>query len=158
MQRTAILALKGLLLALLLTLVACQVYIVPNFAGVTAAIYPDVAYLEIPGIITAVLFLCCVQIALLCVWRLLSLVAKDTIFSQRSYIYVDTILVLIVIATAVALAALFGLVALQIGTGSTQLICLLGVVLGAGSALLVVVLRGLITKAAELQQDLSEVV
>lgn len=157
MQRAAIIALKILLVALVLILLVCQIWLIPNAAWVTGMVYPEVAYLEVPGIIVAVLFLVCVQVALACVWQLLTLVQVGVIFSRRSFIYVDTIIVLICIATAIAIAAFVGLIVLQIGS-SAVIVCLLGSVLGLGSALLMLVMRGLIHKATQLEQDLAEVV
>lgn len=158
MHVRVVIALKVLLVVLLAILVACQIFLVPSLAAVTAAKEPQVAYLQVPGVIVADIFLLCVQIALLCLWRLLSLVAEETIFSPRSYLLVDTILALVLIATGIVITATIGLLAFGIGSGSVLLVCLLGVVLGLSSALLVVVLRGLVRKAAALEHDLSEVV
>lgn len=41
---------------------------------------------------------------------------------------------------------------------SVMLLCVLGVVVGAGLSLLIVVMRGLLRNARQLQQDLAEVV
>lgn len=157
MQRAAIVALRVLIIALLVLLLACQALLVPDVAEVTALNYPDVAFLKVPGIVVAVLFLVCVQLALLCIWQLLGLVQAGTIFSNRAYVYVDTVLVLIGIATAIALVAFVGLTVIG-ATTSANLVCLLGVVLGVSSGLLLFVMRGLVGKATQLEQDLSEVV
>ena len=119
---------------------------------------PDVAFLEVPGILFAVAFLVCVQLALICVWRLLSLVRASVIFSEDAFKWVTGILALVVIATLLILGALVTFQLSGVSVGPLTVICLLGVILGAGFALLVVVLRGLLRQASQLERDLSEVV
>jgi len=50
------------------------------------------------------------------------------------------------------------LLASGVMTPSITLLCVLGIVVGAGLSLLIVVLRGLLRKASRLEHDLSEVV
>ena len=157
MHRTTIIALKALLIVMILFMLAGQAWVIPGVAAQTAAQYPEYAYLEIPGIVVSLLFLVCVQLALVCVWRLLSLVRGSSIFSRDAFKWVDAILALVIVATLLILASLITLTAVGISSPANML-CILGVILGSGFALLVVVLRGLLHKASELEQDLSEVV
>lgn len=158
MNRTAIASLKTLLAVMILLILASQVFVVPGVAETTAYMYPEFAYLKTPGIVITVAFLLCVQLALVCVWRLLSFVRTSTIFSRDAFKWVDGILVLVVIATVIILLAFIILQVAGIGSGPANMIAAFGVVLGSGFALLVVVLRGLLHQASQLEQDLAEVV
>lgn len=157
MQHAVIVTLKALLAVLIAVLLTCQVFLVPAVAAATARVHPEAAFLRTPGIILAVIFLLCVQLGLVCVWRLLSLVRTGTIFSTRSFVLVDTIIALIWIASAIALVAGIGLQLLQIGS-SASIVAFLGAILGTSSALLLIVMRGLIRQATQLQAELAEVV
>jgi hypothetical protein len=158
MNRTAIVTLKALIVVMIVLMLVCQVVVVPSVAEQTAFLNPDVAFLEVPGILFAVAFLVCVQLALVCVWRLLSLVGASVIFSEDAFKWVTGILGLVVVATLLILGALVTFQLSGVSPGPLTVICLLGVILGAGFALLVVVLRGLLRQASQLERDLSEVV
>jgi hypothetical protein len=158
MQRTTIVVLKSLIAVLLALLLACQVFVVPAVAAQSAWRYHEIAYLQVPGIVVGILFLVCVQIVLVCVWRLLSLVRADAIFSQSAFPDVDVSLGAVAGATVLVAIALVTLLLSGVMTPSIALLCVLGIVVGAGLSLLIVVLRGLLRKAWQLEQDLSEVV
>jgi hypothetical protein len=158
MHRTAIVALKSLIVVMIVLILACQVFIVPGVADQMAFRSPEIGYLKVPGILITAGFLLCVQLSLFCVWRLLSLVRGSVIFSEDAFKWVDGILVLVVAATLLILGSFATLQAAGVSSGSVNVICALGVILGAGFALLVVVLRGLLRKASQLEQDLAEVV
>ena len=95
---------------------------------------------------------------LVCVWRLLTLVRADSIFTPRAFVWVDVSLGAVVFATVLVVATLGFLLTAPAGSPSIVLLCLLGIVVGAGLSLLLVVLRGLLRKASQLEHDLSEVV
>ena len=158
MQPRVTLALKTLIAAMLVILVFSQIVVIPAVARGTAEHNPDLAYLEVPGIIGATLFLAAVELVLICIWRLLSLVRTEQIFSPKAFVWID-----VIIGTFVFAGLLIGasLVVLALGRAvnpSITLLGVLGVVVGGALALLVVVMRGLLTKALQLEQDLSEVV
>ena len=158
MHRTTIVVLKALIAALLLLLLCCQIFVVPAVAAQSAVRYSEISYFEIPGTIVGILFLLCVQVVLVCVWRLLSLVREDSIFSESAFPDVDVSLAAVAFATFLVLVALIALSLTGFMTPSITLLLLLGVVVGAGLSLLIVVLRGLLRKASQLEHDLSEVV
>lgn len=158
MARTTIVALKTLIVALLALLLFCQVAVVPAVAAQSALRYGEIAYLQLPGILVGVAFLVCVQVVLVCVWRLLSLVRADSIFSERAFPDVDVSLGAVAFATLLVLVALVTFALTGSATASITLLCLLGVVVGLGLSLLIIVLRGLLRKASQLEHDLSEVV
>lgn len=150
--------LKALIVLLLGLLLASQILVIPEVARITAIRNPDVAQLEVPGIIGAVLFLGLVEVTLVCIWFLLSLVQAERIFRVEAFRYVDVILAALVSAGALILASFIVIVAIRAVSLSLVLLAVLGIVVSAALALLVVVLRGLLRKALELEQDLSEVV
>lgn len=151
-------ALKALIVLLLGLLVASQTVVIPAVARITAIRNPDVDQLEIPGIIGAVIFIGLIEVTLVCVWFLLSLVQTDRIFRVEAFRYVDIILGALVAAGLLILVSYIVIVGSRAVSLSLTLLAVLGIVVSAALALLVVVLRGLLRKALELEQDLSEVV
>lgn len=151
-------ALKALIVLLLGLLVASQTLVIPEVARITAIRNPDVDQLEIPGIIAAVIFIGLIEVTLVCVWFLLSLVQTDRIFRVEAFRYVDIILGALVGAGLLILVSYVVIVGSRAVSLSLTLLAVLGIVVSAALALLVVVLRGLLRKALELEQDLSEVV
>lgn len=158
MHRTAIVTLKALIVVMIVLVLACQAFVVPDVAEQMASRNPEVAYLQLPGIVITIAFLLCVQLALVCVWRLLTLAGASVIFSADAFKWVNGILCLVIAATLLILGSFITLQAAGVASGAVNVICALGVVLGAGFALLVVVLRGLLRQASQLEQDLAEVV
>lgn len=158
MQPRVTAVLKTLIAVMLLLLLASQLLVIPEVARITAIRNPDVAQLEVPGIIGAIIFLALVQVTLLCVWRLLSLVRAERIFSADAFRYVDIILWALAAAGALIAVSYVVIVASRAVSLSLTLLAILGVVVSAALALLVVVMRGLLRKALELEQDMSEVV
>lgn len=158
MHQFTIVSLKSLIAVLLALLVLCQVVVVPVIAAEMAERLPPFAYLQWPGVIAAAIFVLCLQSALVCVWRLLTLAREGIIFNPRAFRYVDAILISIVVATLIVLASLVIISAAQAGSPSIALLGVLGIIVGSILALLVVVMRGLLRKAAELESDLAEVV
>jgi len=158
MHRATVVVLKALIGVLLVLLLICQIFVVPAVAAQSAVRYSEIAFFEIPGTIVGILFLLCVQIVLVCVWRLLSLVREDSIFSESAFPDVDVSLAAVAFATLLVLIALVALSLTGFMTPSITLLLLLGVVVGGGLSLLIVVLRGLLKKASRLEHDLSEVV
>jgi uncharacterized membrane protein YraQ (UPF0718 family) len=158
MNRITIVSLKALIGVLLALLVLCQFAVVPAIASQMADRIPPLAYLQWPGVIAAAIFVLCLQAALVCVWRLLTLTREGVIFNVRAFRYVDVILVAIVVATVVVLGSLVIVTNAEASTPSIALLGVLGIVVGSMLALLMVVLRGLLRKAAQLESDLAEVV
>ena len=116
-------------------------------------------------VVIVILGIATMQVAAVCVWRLLTMVRRGTVFSHAAFRYVD--IVIGAVATASALA--FGLaVALAPGEavapGVVLLVCGVSVVV-AGIALIVLVLRMLLAQAVardaeahHLQDELDAVI
>lgn len=158
MKSPLIQALRVLIALMILLLLVAQTVAVPLVASTFALRYPEFAGLRVPGIIAAIVLILCVQVVFVCVWQLLSLVRIDRIFSQGSFRYVDVILVTILVATVIVSWVFVLLLFVGATTPTLSLLMVFGIVVGFGLSLLVVVLRGLLTKALQLEQDLSEVV
>ena len=158
MNRTTIVLLKTLIAILLALLLFCQVVVIPRTVAGLATVYPEFSQLVVPGIIVGGLFALCAQVLLVCVWRLVTLVRVDSIFSERAFIWVDVALGAVGLATVLVVGALIILTVAGASPPSISLLCLIGAIVGAGLSLLLVVLRGLLRKASQLERDLSEVV
>lgn len=158
MDRTAIVALKALIVVMIALLLVCQVFVVPAVADQMAEKSPELSYLEGTGIFVTVAFLVCVQVALVCVWRLVSLVRGSSIFSVDAFRWVDIILGAVAVATLLIAGSFITLALAGVASPSVTILCALGIVLGSGFGLLIVVMRGLLRKASQLEQDLAEVV
>ena len=104
------------------------------------------------------------QIFAICVWRLLTLVRRGAVFSQRAFRYVDVIIGAIAAAAVLTLALAVLLAPGGVAPGIVGLICGASCVL-MGMALLVVVMRRLLVQAIDrdaearaLRSELDEVV
>jgi hypothetical protein len=150
--------LRMLLVAMIALLLVAQVFALPATASSWAQQFPDLAWLRVPGLFVAIAFIVCVQVVLACLWRMLGFIRSDGPFSSRSLRYITVVVVFIVIADLLIGVALVLLAAAHAANPSVLLLGCFGMVVGAGLALLVVVLRELLRRALELQHDLSEVV
>ena len=125
----------------------------------------DVLAIRVPFVVILVLGIATVQVCAVCVWRLLTMVRRGTVFSHGSFRYVDVIIGAITAAALLAFAlgvvlapgeaAAPGVVLLVGGVGLTIL----------GIALIVLVLRTLLAQAvardaeaSSLQAELDEVI
>nr|WP_218649469.1 DUF2975 domain-containing protein [Paenarthrobacter nitroguajacolicus] len=120
---------------------------------------PRVALLAI-----VVLGILCVQVVSVCVWRLLTMVRRGTVFSHGAFRFVD------IIFGAIALAAVlvFGIAVIlapgETAPGIVMLICGAALMIG-GVALVVLVMRTLLAQAVardveatQLRSELDEVI
>jgi hypothetical protein len=120
---------------------------------------------RVPVVVIVVLGIVTVQVTMVCVWRLLTMVRRGTVFSHAAFRYVDVVFGAVVAASLLT----FGLgVTLAPGEDVAPGVVLLigGVaVLVAGIALIVLVLRMLLAQAValdaeahHLQAELDEVI
>lgn len=158
MQPRLILALRALIALMILLLLTAQIVAVPYVAAGFAERYPEFAALRMPGVVATIALIVCVEATFVCVWQLLSLVSRDAIFSRAAFRWVDGILCALIAATAIVAGFFVLLLAAGATTPSISLLAVFGVVVGGGLCLLVVVMRGLLEKAARLEEDLAEVV
>ena len=149
--------LRALLVAVFVALVVTQVAVLPAAFARMADESPDLAPLRWPLLVLAAVGLLCVEVVVVCTWRLLTMVRDDRIFSDRALVWVNGIVAAAAGAWVLVLAAFVLLVAAEGLAGLAAL--LLGVLLvGAAVGLLMVVLRALLRQATELRTDLDGVI
>ncbi|MEU2157486.1 DUF2975 domain-containing protein [Streptomyces sp. NPDC019396] len=147
MGKMTVLALRGVMVALLAGSLFVQAVMVPLLAIDMEGLDAEVAHLRTPALVITVLGLVAAQIVLVCVWRLLTMVRRGTVFSRGAFRYVDVVTgafcaaALLVFAFGVVLApgeaVPPGVVLLVGGVGLAVL----------GVALVVLVLRMLLAQA-----------
>ena len=148
--------LRVALVVLLLGTVLAQV-LLPVFASEEGRIFPEVAYLVVPYSVAGILFIGCGQVALLVVWRLLSLVSGGVIFTRRSVRWVDVITACAAVATVLSAGVWFHLLVF-LGDGPAVLELAACVAGGLAFVLLMVVMRGLLESAIADRTELDEVI
>jgi Protein of unknown function (DUF2975) len=158
MTRLASRLLRVALVVLLLGTVLAQV-LVPVAASQYGMTVPEVAYLVVPYSVAAILFIACVQVALLVVWRLLSLVDRGVIFTRRALRWVDAIIVCAVVATALSAGVLVHMLRFVPGGGGPTVYFMIACVAGGlAFVLLMIVMRGLLESAIADRTELDEVI
>lgn len=149
--------LRILLVLVFAGLVVAQVAILPGTLAQLADDEPDLAHLQWPALAFSVVELVCVQVVLVCTWRLLGMVKADRIFSEAAFAWVSTIVWTMTAAWVLLLAAFVSVTALVDGPGLPVL--LFGVVLAGGAlVLLMVVMRALLRQATTLRSDMDAVI
>ena len=154
---------------------ALQVVLVLVFVGtvfvqvamvVALATKPDDGSLPLTAFrVIAILGMVSAQVALVCVWRLVKMVRRGTVFSRAAFRYVDVVIGAIVAAALVWFAVtVINAPGQRDDPGVTLIMGGVGVAI-LGVALIVLVLRMLLAKAfardgeaAQLQAELDEVI
>jgi hypothetical protein len=158
MNKLAIPLLRVALVVLLLGSVLAQV-LVPVYASQVGTTFPEVAHLVVPYSAAAILFIACVQVALLVVWRLLSLVDDGVIFTRRAVRWVDVITACAAVATVLSAGVLIHMLGFVPGGGGPMVYYLAACVAGGlAFVLLMVVMRGLLVSAIADRTELDEVI
>lgn len=165
MGRLTVLALRAVLALLLAGSVFVQTVMVPLLAIDMNGLKPEYAYLRTPLLVIAVLGVVTAQVVLVCVWRLLTMVRRGTVFSHAAFRYVDVITGAFV-AAALVVFALGTVLAPGEAVAPGVVLLLGGVGLGIlGVALIVLVLRTLLAQAVArdveataMQAELDEVI
>jgi hypothetical protein len=159
-----------------LALLALRIVLVMGLAGslfVQAVMVPLLAIdiedapaaVRVPVIIIVLLGIGTTQVTMVCVWRLLTMVRRGTVFSHAAFRYVDIVIGAVAVASALTFALGVTLAPGEdVAPGVVLLIGGLGVMI-AGAALVVLVLRMLLAQAVardaeaqHLQAELDEVV
>ena len=131
----------------------------PMLAAEEGRIFPEVAYLVVPYSVAAILFIGCGQVALLAVWRLLSLVDRGVIFTRRALRWVDVITACAAVATVLSAGVWIHMLGFVPGGGGPTVYFLAACVAGGlAFVLLMVVMRGLLESAIADRTELDEVI
>lgn len=157
MLERVVVPLRVLLVLLFAVLVLLQTLSFPGQFAHMAEQDPENAHLRWPLTAFAIVELLCVQVVIVCTWRLLTLVKVDRIFSEDAFKWVD----LIVVAMAAGWV-LYGGVSLYFASraddpGAPLLLFVMGLV-GGVVLLLVVVMRTLLRQATTLRTDMEAVI
>jgi hypothetical protein len=165
MGKLTVLALRAVLAVLLAGSVFVQAVMVPLVAVDVGHVDPELAFPRTPFLVILVLGVVTVQVVLVCVWRLVTMVRRGTVFSHAAFRYVHIVLGALV-AAALLLFALAVVLAPgeAVAPGVVLLIC--GAVVAVlGVALIVLVLRMLLAQAvardveaARMRAELAEVI
>ena len=156
-QRWVVATLKASLVLLFGLLLLFQTLSLPGQFAHMAQESADLAHLRWPATIITIFWVVCVQVIIVCIWQLLTLVQKDSIFSSTSMRWVNLVLA----AISAAWFTLIG-VFLYIGFTATgpgiPLVLALMVAVGAVVGLVVVVMRALLKQATTLLTDMEAVI
>ena len=166
MGRLTILALRIVLAMVLAGSLFVQAVMVPLLAtDLHEDFGPDVADVGVPLIVITVLGIVTIQVTVICVWRLVTMVHRGTVFSPAAFRHVD--IVIGAVATASLLTFGLGVVLAPGETVAPGVVLLIGglAVIVAGIALIVLVMRMLLAHAVardaeayHLQAELDEVI
>lgn len=150
--------LRILLVLAFAALVVLQTLSLPGQFRHMAEQSPDLAYLRWPLVTISVLELLCVQVVIVCTWRLLTMVDQDRIFTERSLVWVDVILWAIAAAWVLLLGvSAYVVVAVADDPGLPVLLVVI-LLAGAVLGLLMVVMRTLLRQATRLRTDMDAVI
>ncbi|WP_151476104.1 DUF2975 domain-containing protein [Streptomyces albicerus] len=165
MGKLTVLALRAVLVVLLAGSLFVQAVMVPLLGADLEGVDADLAYPPAAFLVTIALGIMTAQVVLVCVWRLVTMVRRGTVFSHAAFRYVH-----IVIGAIVAAALLMFTLGVLLAPGEAVapgIVLLVGGVVVAilGVALIVLVLRMLLAQAVardveatQMQAELAEVI
>ncbi|KOX24437.1 MULTISPECIES: DUF2975 domain-containing protein [unclassified Streptomyces] len=153
MGKLTVLALRAVLAGLLAGSVFVEAVMVPLLAADLEGLGPEYAHLRTPVLVLLVLGALTAQTVLVCVWRLVTMVRRGTVFSHGAFRYVD-----VVTGAFAAGAALVFAFAVLLAPGEAAAPGVVLLICGAslavlGVALIVLVLRMLLAQAVEREAE-----
>ena len=158
MNATSVPSLRIVLVALFVGSVLTQV-LLPQMSHELGGQFEETAHLVVPYAVVGILAVACAQIALIMIWKLLGLVASNTIFTVQSLRWVNVIIgcgvaaALLVVSVPVHLLFVVGV------GGPGELFFLVGSVVGGiAFVLLMSVMRDLLRTAIADRSELEEVI
>nr|WP_254455341.1 DUF2975 domain-containing protein [Paenarthrobacter ureafaciens] len=159
----AVLALRLVIGVVLAGSLFVQVWMVPLLStDLEQAGAPEAA--RIAFLVIVVLGILCVQVVAICVWRLLTMVRRGTVFSNGAFKFVDIIFWAVSAAAVLVFSIAVLLAPGDVAPGVVLLICGAALMVG-GVALVILVLRTLLAQAvareveaAGLRAELDEVI
>lgn len=150
-------ALRVFLVVLFGILVMLQTLSFPGQFAYMARESPDEAYLRWPLTAVTVFWVLCIQVVIVCTWKLLSMVKNDRIFSDASLAWVDAI-VWAIAAAWLVLLGVFLYVGFNADDPGMPVLLFLMVVGIAVLGLLMLVMRALLRQATTLRTDMEAVI
>ncbi|MEC3851533.1 DUF2975 domain-containing protein [Paenarthrobacter ureafaciens] len=163
MGKLAVLALRLVIGVVLAGSLFVQVWMVPLLStDLEQAGAPEAA--RIAFLVIVVLGILCVQVVAVCVWRLLTMVRRGTVFSNGAFKFVDIIFWAVSAAAGLVFSIAVLLAPGDVAPGVVLLICGAALMVG-GVALVILVLRTLLAQAVArdveatgLRAELDEVI
>ena len=138
-------------------LVVFQTFSLPGQFAHLAEEEPDLAYLRWPMTAVSAAAILCVQIVIVCTWKLLTMVQEDRIFTEDALRWVDVIVGAIA-AAWVLVAGTFVYVGLRADDPGLPLLLLLLLLGGGALGLLLLVMKALLQQATTLRTDMDAVI
>lgn len=157
LARRAVLPLRLLLVVAFGLLLLLQTFSIPGQLAYEAEQDPSVGAERWVLLAVLVLGLACVQVVIVCTWRLLGMVQADRIFSPAAFRWVDGIVVA-VFAGCALLTGLFLWVGSTADDPGAPLLLLVVLTAAGVLALLMVVMRALLVQATALRTDMDAVI
>jgi hypothetical protein len=149
--------LQAVLVLLFALLVMLQTFSFPGQFAHLAEEHPDQAHLRWPLTAFVAIEILCIQVVLVCTWRLLTMVRRDVIFTGAALRWVDVIIG--ALAAAWVLAAGGSLWAVwDADDPGTPLLLFVILLVAAVFGLVVVVMRELLRQATTLRSELEAVI
>lgn len=166
MSKAVVILLRTLLAIFFALALLIQFFAIPGLITDIKMVEPEFAHLALPYGIPAFLAFVCVEVVLVAMWMLLGLVRTGTVFSERAFRWVTTIIWATWTAVGLSLIPIaYSIVyALSVDTSETTgspaaSIALVIVILGgAAFALLMTVMRALLRQATDARAELEEVI
>ena len=159
MNRLFTFGLRVALVTLFLGAIFAQVWLIPQLSRDIVSDEPEFARLAVPYVILWIAVAVCAQVALFAVWMLLARIGRNQIFSERAFFWVDAIIGAGGLATLLIFGFEIHLLGIEDGGSPPLGILLTGIVTACGAfTLVMLVMRGLLRQATQLQHELEEVV
>ncbi|MEU9762346.1 DUF2975 domain-containing protein [Streptomyces sp. NPDC001834] len=165
MNRLFIVMLRAGIAAAIVVGLFGQIVVIPTTAADEVDRFPPYAPFAAPYVTVAIVGIACVQVALVAIWMLLTMVRRDAIFTPLAFRWVDVIIGSSAVATLLAIGVAGHLALTDVpspngnmGAVSALAAAIVAVGVGASFAMLVVIMRGLLRKATDLQTEIAEVI
>jgi len=160
--RRVVLPLRVLLVLVLVALLAAQIWVLPELVPDIAEPSTEQSFMRATMLTVLVVGLLCVQVVVVCTWKLLTLAATDRIFSAGAFPWVNGIVGAMVIGWAMLLGAFvcsYYFIVDEVSDDPVLPALLLVLLLvGAVVGLLMVVMRSLLRQATTLRTDMEAVI
>ena len=149
--------LQTVLVLLFALLVMLQTFSFPGQFAHLASEHPDQAHLRWPLTAFVAVEILCIQVVLVCTWRLLTMVRRDVIFTEAALRWVDVIIAALALAWVLAASGSLWAVWGADDPG-TPLLLFVILLVAAVFGLVVVVMRELLRQATTLRTELETVI
>ena len=156
--RVVVNVLRVLLIGAVLVIAVVQVVFLPWVSGEMARSLPGEAYMRWPILALAILGLLCVQVAIVCMLRLLGFTQDGRVFTPAAFRWVDGLIAAFIGAAAVCLATIVYQSQTVAGPPLWMLALFGGVLTGVALALLTWTMRALLAQAITLRTDMEMVI